>query len=95
MSIVMTGTIVALTMANTHAIVGSHAGPVIWQGIMLILFLPFMLLFYWAWNKVPLTEWNRETRFLARKWRRVMWMVGLSYLGIGAVLVWLIVNFGI
>lgn len=74
---------------------GSHAGPVIWQGTMLLLFLPLLVALNLAWNRIPLFEDTPKRKQRARYWRRIMYgLVGLYFL-IGAALMVLLVILGI
>lgn len=61
-------------------------GPAIWQGVMLILMLPAMALFYWAWQKEPIYPQTDAERQLGKKWARRRNAVWITYVVFGIVL---------
>jgi hypothetical protein len=93
---IATGLATAVSISAMSApISGSHAGPVIWQGTMLLLFLPLLVALNLAWNRIPLFEDTPKRKQQARYWRRFMYaLVGL-YIVIGAALMILLMILGI
>ena len=93
---IATGLATAVSIsAMSTPIHGSHAGPVIWQGTMLLLFLPLLIALNLAWNRIPLFEHTLQQKRQARYWRRVMYALVTLYIVIGAALMILLVILGI
>lgn len=92
---IATGLVTAVAVTNMASVETSHAGPVIWQGIMLALFLPFLAALYFSWEQVPIFEDTPELKRKARRWRRVMWTLGLLYVGIAAATMVVLIKLGI
>ena len=93
---IATGLATAVSISTMSTpISGSHAGPVIWQGTMLLLFLPLLVALNLAWNRIPLFEDTPANKRQGRYWRRIMYaLVGL-YIVIGAALMILLMILGI
>jgi len=77
--------IAALAMTS-HSIHATKLAPVIWQGIMLTLMLPFFVTLFWVWNKEPLVPSTEQEKRLKRKWVRIRWTLMITYCLIGVVL---------
>lgn len=86
MGVVMQGGVTAAMIANNvalHSAGGSAVGPAIWQGVMMILMLPFLVLYFWAWRKEPLYARNEKEKRLIRKWKHIRLYILLGYCSIG------------
>jgi hypothetical protein len=92
---IATGMVAAVAVANMGSTETSHAGPVIWQGIVLVMFLPFLAALYLSWQQVPLFEDTPELKQKARWWRRVMVGLVIAYVVLAAILMVVIMKLGI
>lgn len=84
---------VALLVLSTNMVHPSsgHVGPALWQGSMMILMLPTLIAFFWAWAKEPILPANDRERALKKKWVRIRNGVAITYVLIGVALaIWLI-----
>jgi hypothetical protein len=85
--------LMAVTQSSSST--GSHIGPVLWQGIMLVLFVPFGGLGLWAYIREPFHAYDHKTS-QSKKRCRFIWRVCLwTYLFIGVVLFVIIFRSGI
>ncbi|BDD79680.1 hypothetical protein [Burkholderia phage FLC9] len=88
-------TIVLMSATQNHISTGSHIGPVLWQGIMMILMIPFGGLALWAYTKEPFHAYDEKTTKLKKRCR-IIWRVCLwSYLVIGVILFIVIFRSGV
>lgn len=88
-------TIVLMSATQNHISTGSHIGPVLWQGIMMILIIPFGGLAFWAYIKEPFYPHDEKTTKLKKRCR-IIWQVCLwSYFAIGVILLIIIFRSGV
>lgn len=79
-------TLLLMAATQNHVSTGSHIGPLLWQGIMLVLFIPFGGLGLWAYIREPFHAYDDKTSKSKRRCR-IIWRVCLwTYLLIGVVL---------
>lgn len=71
MSVALAAAATAIALNSQPHATGGSVGPVIWQGIMLVLVIPFGGLALWAYTKEPLYPRTDEDYHRIRFWRRV------------------------
>lgn len=86
MSVAVTSVVIVAAGTGMVHPTNVSAGPAIWQGIMMLLLLPFMALFYWAWCKEPIYPQCEAEHALKRKWVRIRNAVWIIYVLIGVAL---------
>lgn len=86
MSVIITSAVAAAATVGIVHSTSLTAGPAIWQGTMMLLLLPFMSLFYWAWRKEPIYPQCKAEHALRRKWVRIRNAVWIIYVMIGVAL---------
>lgn len=92
---VATGTLLLLMATQNHISTGSHIGPVIWQGVMMVLMIPFGGLGLWAYTREPSRAYDDKTSKSKRRCRFI-WLTCLwTYLLIGVVLFVILIRSGI
>lgn len=95
MPVVMTA---ASVVAATSGLVSPSSitiGAAFWQGIGLLLMLPFLVAYYLAWRREPILATSEEERKLEKKWRRVRFAIMVLYIAIGVALFVILVVKGI
>jgi hypothetical protein len=91
MSVALAVAATAIALNSQSHATGGAIGPVIWQGIMVVLVIPFGGFALWAYFKEPLVPYTEEEWKRWRFWRRVwIWTLFMyGFVGI-SLLVYLI-----